>query len=65
MRMIDTKHNTFTLSLTKVIVVFVGGLFAIYVVAPVVAPVAAHVVAQVYVYGFIPDLISPIVDWFK
>ena len=61
MRMIDTKHNTFTLSLTKVIVVFVGGLFAIYVVAPV----AAHIVAQVYVYGFIPDLISPIVDWFK
>ena len=35
------------------IVVFVGGLFAIYVIA------------QVYGYGFIPDLISPIVDWLK
>jgi hypothetical protein len=53
MRLIDTKHNTFTLSVTKMIVVFVGGLFAIYVIA------------QVYGYGFIPDLISPIVDWLK
>ena len=49
MRLIDTKHNTFTLSVTKMIVVFVGGLFAIYVVA------------DVWVYGLIHDLISSIV----
>jgi len=50
-----TPHNA-----AAVIGVFVG-LFAIFVVAPVIAHVAAHVL----VYGFIPDLISPIVPWLK
>lgn len=43
----------FLKALTKVIGVFVGGIFAIYVVA------------YVWVYGFIPDLISSIVHRFK
>jgi len=50
-----TPHNA-----AAVIGVFVG-LFAIFVVAPVIA----HVAAQVLVYGFIPDLISPVVDRLK
>jgi hypothetical protein len=46
-----TPHNA-----AAEIGVFVG-LFTIYVIAPVVA--------QVLVYGFIPDLISPIGDRLK
>ena len=46
-----TPHNA-----AAVIGVFVG-LFAIFAIAPVLA--------HVLVYGFIPDLISPIVDRLK
>ena len=54
-RLTIRPHNA-----AAVIGVFVG-LFTVFVVAPVVAHIAAHVL----VYGFIPDLISPIVDRFK
>ena len=50
-----TPHNA-----AAVIGVCVG-LFAIFVVAPVVA----HIVAEVFVYGAVPDLISPIVSPLK
>jgi uncharacterized protein (DUF2062 family) len=55
LRLKVTPHNA-----AAVIGVFIG-LFAVFVVAPVVANVIAHVL----VYGFTPNLMSPIVHWLQ